>query len=55
VVAGAEPERQLLTEPPVGFRAPAAGARVRADSEPVTRPDEADPRAYLAQDRKRRE
>jgi hypothetical protein len=55
VVAGVEPGRQLLTEPPTGYRRPAAGARVRADSEPVTREDEADPKAYLAQDRKRRE
>lgn len=55
VVAGVEPDRQSLTEPPTGFRKPAAGARVRADSEPVTREDEADPKAYLAQDRKRRE
>lgn len=55
VVAGVEPDRQTLTEPPTGYRKPAPGARVRADSEPVTREDEADPKAYLAQDRKRRE
>ncbi|CAA9307261.1 MAG: hypothetical protein AVDCRST_MAG90-201 [uncultured Microvirga sp.] len=55
VVADAEPDRQLLTEPPTGYRKPAAGSRVRADSEPVTREDEADPKAYLVQDRKRRE
>jgi len=55
VLAGAEPDRQLLTDPPVGYRKPAPGARVRADSEPVTRVDEADPKAYLAQERKRRE
>lgn len=55
LVAGAEPERQHLTQPPSGFRKPAAGAPVRAASEPVTRADEADPKAYLADERKRRE
>lgn len=54
LVAGVDPDRQTLTQPPTGFRKP-TGPRVRADSEPVTRDDEADPKAYLAQERKRRE
>jgi hypothetical protein len=54
LVPGPEPERQLLSEPPSGFRRPAAGAVVRADSEPVVREDEADPKAYHRQQQLRR-
>jgi hypothetical protein len=52
LVAGMEPKRQSLTQPPIGFRRPAGGASVRADFEPITRPDEADPKAYQAQQRR---
>lgn len=47
VSSGVEPQRQSLTEPPPGFRRPAAGAPVGGRSEPVVRVDEADPGAYF--------
>jgi hypothetical protein len=53
MLAGVEPERQSLTDPPAGFRKPQGGARIRPDFEPVTRPDEADPKAYNAQRQRR--
>lgn len=47
VATGQEPPREALTEPPTGFRRPAAGAPVGGRSEPVIRVDEADPGAYF--------
>jgi hypothetical protein len=40
VLAGIEPERRTLTEPPTGYRKPAANAPVRATADA---PEEADP------------
>lgn len=46
--------RQALTDPPSGFLRAAPGAPVRANSDPIVRRDEADPKAYLAEERARR-
>ncbi|ACL55435.1 hypothetical protein [Methylobacterium nodulans] len=46
-----EPSRDMLTDPPTGYRAPPGGRLVRSDSGPKGMPisdrEEADPRAYL--------
>lgn len=46
-----EPSRDMLTDPPTGYRAPPNGRLVRSDSAPKGMPisdrEEADPRAYL--------
>ena len=49
VLAGGEPTRSRLAQPPSGMRKPLAGAPVKADSDPVVREDEADPRAFQRQ------
>ena len=49
LVAGVEPDRKSLSEPPTGFRKPQAGASLRRDYDPITREDEADPKAYIRQ------
>jgi hypothetical protein len=54
VLAGVEPDRQTLTEPPTGFRRSASGAPIKRDFEPIQRDDEADPKAYLRDQAKRR-
>ena len=53
---GVEPERRLLVEPPLGYRAPASSARVgRANSEPVSRSESsnAGERDFITQERRR--
>ena len=51
---GPEPARRSLTQPPTGFRAPAAGAPVVANSEPEIKEDEANPRLYHRQQAQQR-
>jgi hypothetical protein len=51
---GPEPARRSLTQPPTGFRAPAAGAPVVANSEPEIKEDEANPRLYQRQQAQQR-
>ena len=51
---GPEPARRSLTQPPTGFRAPAAGAPVVANSEPEIKEDEANPRLYHREQAQRR-
>jgi hypothetical protein len=53
VLADGEPNRTRLAQPPSGMRKPAPGAPVKADSEPVVREDEADPRAFQRQQARR--
>ena len=52
-LADGEPTRTRLAQPPSGMRKPAPGAPVKADSEPVVREDEADPRAFQRQQARR--
>jgi len=49
LVAGVEPKRKTLTDPPTGLRAPSDKAAIRNDFEPVERKDEADPIGYIRQ------
>jgi hypothetical protein len=52
LVAGVEPSRKTLTEPPSGFRAPSAKAKIREDFEPqglAERRDDADPVGFIRQ------
>ncbi|HKH96708.1 MAG TPA: hypothetical protein VKA39_09315 [Beijerinckiaceae bacterium] len=52
LVAGVEPRRKALTEPPTGFRAPSAKAKIRNDFEPsgfAERRDDADPVGFVRQ------
>lgn len=43
---GPEPTRRSLAQPPSGYRAPAGGGAVVANSEPTVKEDEANPRLY---------
>jgi hypothetical protein len=49
LVAGVEPKRKALTDPPTGFRAPSDKAAIRTDFEPVERKDDADPIGFVRQ------
>lgn len=52
LVAGVEPRRKTLVEPPTGFRAPSANAKIRNDFEPTgfaERRDDADPVGFVRQ------
>jgi hypothetical protein len=53
VLAGAEPERRSLTEPPTGYRKPAANAPVRATADPVEQ-DPDGPYAFQREQERRR-
>jgi hypothetical protein len=53
VLAGAEPDRRSLTEPPTGYRKPAANAPVRATADPVEQ-DPDSPYAFHREQERRR-
>lgn len=54
LVPGQEPPRRTLTEPPSGFRKPVAGFIGDGRAEPVVRQDEADPKAFIREQQRRR-
>lgn len=47
VVAGQEPDRDWLTDPPKGYRMPTATTQARSDAGDAKKPDDRDPRATL--------
>lgn len=49
LVAGVEPDRKSLSEPPSGLRKAAPGAQIRRDYDPVDTSDVSDPKVYLRQ------
>jgi hypothetical protein len=49
VVAGQEPDRDWLTDPPKGFRVPTQNMSAQSDSGDAKKPNQRDPRALLYQ------
>jgi hypothetical protein len=49
VVAGQEPDRDWLTDPPKGFRVPTKSTSYQSDSGDAKKPNQRDPRALLYQ------
>ncbi|MDJ1157881.1 hypothetical protein QNA08_06500 [Chelatococcus sp. SYSU_G07232] len=55
IAYGQEPTRERLVEPPKGYRLPAANAPLGSGKkDPIVRVDEADPKAYIAEQAKNR-
>ena len=49
VIAGQEPDRDWLTDPPKGFRVPTANTSYKSDAGDAKKPSQRDPRALLYQ------